>query len=317
MSMGSAVKSVVRPVVGERGWAVLRRAKRRVVGPPPKTPKQPKGPMKTEPEKAAGLILEKHPKDSHKMSRHQLLKTLHAELEPRTYLETGVATGTSLALARCRSIGIDPAFVIDHEIHCDVSLHRVGSDDFFAREDALSHFGGDPIDLAFIDGMHLFEYALRDFMNVERNAGPHTVAVIDDMLPRTSLEAHRDRKTRFWTGDVFWIAPVLTKYRPDLIFRQVDTRPTGVVVIMGLDPTNNVLWDNYDEIIRDFIRPDPQKVPAEILTRANAVKPEDLLAHQVWRDLVALRSADGSVADRLATLNAAAATLPVGGQQPA
>lgn len=291
------VKSVLRPVVGERGWKALRRAKRRLAGAPPKPAPVPAKPK---------LIKEKHADDSFKMSRHQFLTSLHEQLAPRSYLETGVSTGLSLALARCRSIGIDPAFSITSEIHCDVALFREGSDDFFARDNPTAHFGGDPIDLAFIDGMHLFEYALRDFMNVERHAAPHSVIVIDDMLPRSVMEAARDRLTTFWTGDVFWIIPVLRKYRPDLVCRAVDTRPTGVFVVFGADPTNTVLRDNYDEILRDNVHPDPQPVPAEILERTHAVAPEKLLAHDIWADLVALRAAGGSAAD----VRAALATLP-------
>jgi hypothetical protein len=32
--------------------------------------------------------------------------------------------------------------------------------------------GGLPVELGFIDGMHLFEFALRDFMNLERLCTP-------------------------------------------------------------------------------------------------------------------------------------------------
>ncbi|WP_344079518.1 class I SAM-dependent methyltransferase [Luedemannella helvata] len=290
------MKSALRPVVGERGWRALRRARRRLAGPAPApAPAQ------------AGLRDEPHPDDSHKMSRHRFLTELHEKLKPRTYLETGVSTGLSLALSRCRSIGIDPAFAITSEIRCDVALYREGSDDFFARPDPTAHFGGDPIDLAFIDGMHLFEYALRDFMNIERHAAAHSVIVVDDMLPRSVAEAARDRVTRMWTGDVFRLIPVLEKYRPDLVCRPVDTRPTGVLVVFGADPTSTVLWDHYDDIVRAYVRPDPQPVPAEILRRSHAVEPTALLAHGVWADLVAMRDAGGP---ERAALAAATATLP-------
>ena len=36
------------------------------------------------------------------------------------------------------------------------------------------------MDLAFIDGLHLFEFSLRDFMNVEKLAHPGSVVVFDD-----------------------------------------------------------------------------------------------------------------------------------------
>jgi hypothetical protein len=41
--------------------------------------------------------------------------------------------------------------------------------------------------------MHLAEFVVRDFANVERNAEWCSVAVFDDILPRTVEEAGRDR----------------------------------------------------------------------------------------------------------------------------
>ena len=102
------------------------------------------------------------------MRRHDLLAELHRLLDPRSYLEIGVNVGSSLTLSRTRSIGIDPYYTVEKEILCDVHLVRTSSDEFFAREHPLAHFDEPLIDLAFIDGMHLAEYAFRDFVNVER-----------------------------------------------------------------------------------------------------------------------------------------------------
>ncbi len=111
--------------------------------------------------------------------------------------------GHSLGAARCPSIGIDPAFNINTEVHTEVHLFRTTSDEYFARADPLAPVQGEPFDLAFIDGMHLFEFALRDFINAERFSRPGGVIVFDDVLPRNADESARVRITSAWTGDVF------------------------------------------------------------------------------------------------------------------
>ena len=89
-----------------------------------------------------------------------------------------------MAQSRCRSVGIDPAFVIDKEIDC--ALRAVPHDQRRILHPARP-VGTDrraAVRLAFIDGMHLFEFALRDFINTERHCSPKAVIVFDDILPR-------------------------------------------------------------------------------------------------------------------------------------
>jgi predicted O-methyltransferase YrrM len=126
--------------------------------------------------------------------RHELLKHLHQLVQPRNYLEIGVRKGASLALSRARTVAVDPFYEIEREILCDLHLVRTTSDEFFARRHPLAHFDEPVVDLAFIDGMHLSEYALRDVINVERYCHAGSVIVIDDMLPRGIEEAGRTRQ---------------------------------------------------------------------------------------------------------------------------
>ncbi len=239
-------------------------------------------------------------------SRHDLLRGLHERLQPRTYLEIGVNTGGSLALSRTRTIAIDPAFAVRSTLHCDLDLVCATSDDYFARPDAFGHFEGVPVDLSFIDGMHLSEFALRDFMNVERQLAATGVAVFDDVLPRNALEAARDRRTRLWAGDIFKTVEILARRRPDLVVLLVNTAPTGTAVIVGGDPSSQVLHDHYDAEVSYLEGADPQEPPREYLTRAAAVDPQVLLASEAWSMLVAAREKDDPalLAEALATLRA-------------
>lgn len=222
------------------------------------------------------------------MLRHDFLRALHEVYQPRTYFEIGVQRGRSLALSRVPTVAVDPAFTVISEIHCDVQLVKATSDDFFRRDNPFAHLGGAPVDLAFIDGMHLFEFALRDFINVERYMDWTSVIVFDDVLPREVEEAARDRRTRAWTGDVYKILPVLQRYRPDLAVIALDTEPTGTLVVLGADPGNKVLAEKYDEILHDYIVDDPQQIPADMLQRHCALDPRTVVDAPFWS---ALRSA--------------------------
>ncbi len=227
------------------------------------------------------------------MDRYDHLRGLHAALQPRTYLEIGVNDGRSLTLSRARSIGVDPSFKVTAEQHCELQLVKATSDDFFTRPDPVAAFDGTPVDLALIDGLHVFEYALRDFMNIERVCSWTSVVVFDDMLPRTVSEAARDRHTLAWAGDVYKVAEVLRRYRPDLLCLPLDTAPTGVLVVLGADPTSTVLHDHYDEIVAEFAVGDPQQVPVEVLERRGSADPSAVLASDVWSRLVAARTSGG------------------------
>ena len=223
------------------------------------------------------------------MNRHEFLGALHKKLRPRTYVETGIQRGGSLMLSRVPSIGIDPEFAVDHEVWANVHLARTTSDEFFARKDPIAHLPIDVVDLAFIDGMHLSEYALRDYLAIERFTAPTSVLLFDDMLPRSIDEAARRRHTAMWTGDVYKAAQALRDLRPDTMVIEVDTKPTGVVVVLLPDASRDGVLPEYDDWLDVATAPDPQRVPTAVLTRSRAAKPEELLASPGWEELVQLR----------------------------
>jgi hypothetical protein len=193
-----------------------------------------------------------------------LLGIIHSCLKPQTYLEIGARTGGSLALATCRSIAIDPVFKLDppffgkKEMCC---LYQITSDDFFARYNPEQILGG-KINLAFLDGMHLAEYLLRDFINTEIYCNPHSVIAMHDCIPLDAEMARRrqegpgviksEHNTDWWTGDVWKVVAVLKKYRPTLRIYALDSPPTGLILITSLDPSSTVLKDKYFDIVDEF-----------------------------------------------------------------
>jgi hypothetical protein len=223
---------------------------------------------------------------------HDFLAQVHERLQPDTYLEIGVRNGRSLSLARCASVGIDPAIELTYELAPSVSLFEETSDDYFATRDPLEPFGGRPVSLALIDGMHLVEYVLRDFINVEKHARWSSVVVVDDILPRRPGEATRERSTRFWTGDVYKITRLLARQRPDLICVKVATAPTGVLLILGLDPANTALAERYETIAQRAIDADRRGAPSGVLGRNGVLDPDAVLSASFWSELFDARAND-------------------------
>jgi hypothetical protein len=200
-----------------------------------------------------------------------VLRAVHRLLSPRTYLEIGVETGGTLALATSasRAVGIDPEdFPLEQALPAGARVVRETSDAFFAGRTRESVFGADTVDLAFIDGMHLFEFALRDFSNVESWCAPMSTVILHDCVPLAPVAAERERRTRFWVGDVYKVVWALARHRPDLKIRTVLTPPSGLVVIRNLDPQSSVIRTNFAAIEQEFSSfrypYEPGRFPAEL-----------------------------------------------------
>ena len=169
-----------------------------------------------------------------------ILDRIHQYLYPRTYLEIGIRNGDSLALALpgTRCIGVDPDPQIVMPLPEDSTIESSTSDAFFETDRAARLLADATIDLAFIDGMHLFEYALRDFMNIERLAASNSVVLLHDVLPRSASEAQREPRSGYWAGDVWKVLYCLREERPDLSISVIDAFPTGLAIVQKLNPTH-------------------------------------------------------------------------------
>lgn len=230
------------------------------------------------------LQMAPHPDDAAEHTRGarpylDVLADLHQQLDPRLYLEIGIRHGRSLRLARCPAVAIDPQPEAD-PLPPTVQLHTCTSDDFFFfHANAAAGRGG--FDLAFIDGMHLSDFVLRDFMHVEALMAPGGCIVIDDVLPNHPVQAQRDRQSRVWTGDVWRFGALLAEQRPDLVLTWLDTAPTGLLLVTRLDPHNRVLWDRYNTI------------RAVWDATPNALPPDDILSRRIasFPDRATLRQA--------------------------
>lgn len=189
------------------------------------------------------------------MDYYMYLRQLHACLRPRTYVEIGFRKGESFALAMPDTfcLGIDPAPQVQFSEGAMAKGFTMTSDEFFATRDLRIELNNREPDLAFIDGMHLFEYVLRDFCNIERYAGRKSVIVLHDCLPIDDVTSRRDRTTNVWTGDVWKMIFCLKKYRPDLLISLMDASPSGLAVITNLDPSNTVLLDRRKELEQEYI----------------------------------------------------------------
>ncbi|WP_311266861.1 methyltransferase domain-containing protein [Sphingobium sp. WCS2017Hpa-17] len=202
----------------------------------------------------------------------EVLRDLHALKQPQSYLEIGVRKGASLALAKCKAIAIDPdphpSFRVD-EGHVD--FHRCTSDDFFFFHRNLVEPRS--VDFAFIDGMHLAEYVLRDFMNVERLMSPNGIIVIDDVLPNHPVQARRERQSQVWSGDVWRFVELLKKERQDLNLHLLDTQPTGLLVVTKPAANNRILWNKYNKISQVLANGASAQVPRKIIDRKEALVP--------------------------------------------
>lgn len=178
------------------------------------------------------------------------LKVIHTKRYDG-YFEIGSRTGNSLTLSRSPSVSIDPFYQLGMDPVGPKDfclLFQQTSDEFF--EKSLPNFPNLRCQLAFIDGMHLFEYALRDFINLCQISTNEALFLFDDCLPWTyemaTREYERLPKRAAWTGDVWKIIPILIEAGFKNNIKLITTEPSGLLALMS--PPKQIV----ENIKRDF-----------------------------------------------------------------
>jgi hypothetical protein len=218
---------------------------------------------------------------------YQVLRLIHRILRPANYVEIGVHKAISLvqAIEGTPCIGVDPEPSIEEPIAQQIerklpatTIYELTSDEFFERYD-LSELLGGPVALAFIDGLHLFEQVLRDFVNLERHSAAGTVILLHDCLPLDEVTASRERTTYFYCGDVWKAALALRRRRPELEMVTVRTAPTGLSLVRGLDSSNRGFEEELPEIVAayrdldfEYYLAHREEMPEEIPNQEEAVR---------------------------------------------
>ena len=183
------------------------------------------------------------------------LDRFYTLLSPKTVIEIGVHNGASLARVRppTLAIGIDPRPSVIHTLSAETHLVPETSDAFFARRGPAAFLGESRLGVGFIDGLHLYEQALRDFIHLEEYCGPRSMILLHDTVPLDEATQSRTPTTQFHTGDVWKMPLCLKHYRADLDVFTIATPWTGLTVVTGLDAASRVLADRYDEAVARFV----------------------------------------------------------------
>ena len=186
------------------------------------------------------------------------LRALHENVY-EGYFEIGTRTGDSLVLSQSPSIAIDPFFQLEknpigNKEFC--LMFQETSDSFF--ETRLPKLQGLKCQLAFIDGMHLFEYALKDFINLAKISSEKALFLFHDPIPWTFKMAARNNETlernEAWTGDIWKLVHILIDAGMKDNINLLSSAPSGLLAV--LKPDKKIitkLEKNYDKICAKWL----------------------------------------------------------------
>jgi hypothetical protein len=186
------------------------------------------------------------------MTRIEIIQQLIDHFGFRNYLEIGVRNGKCFFEIKAKNkIAVDPEFVISStkkfkRIFSNFSnlnnhWYEETSDDFFARHSTL--FAQKKIDIALVDGMHEYAFALRDVENCLNHLTDNGVILMHDCNPpgeaqAVSFEAWKNRGYEGdWNGDVWKAVLHLRSLRNDINVFVLDT-DHGLGIVTKRTPEN-------------------------------------------------------------------------------
>ncbi|SRR5579871_177207 len=195
------------------------------------------------------------------MDRLSILQTLMKQKRLKNYLEIGVFNGHIFFKVKSNfKIAVDPEFRFDFSRKAGKVLINPynlfnnyvekTSDDFFSQ-DAPRLLEKKKIDIALIDGMHEYGYALRDVENTLRYMSDDAVIIMHDCNPQTkqaSISFEEWKANNFvgvWNGDVWKTIVHLRSFRNDINVFVLDC-DFGLGIITKKKPENMLHFKQQD-----------------------------------------------------------------------
>ncbi|MFL5810006.1 MAG: class I SAM-dependent methyltransferase [Flavisolibacter sp.] len=165
-------------------------------------------------------------------NRLYFINRLVKEKKFRSYLEIGVFLGKIFFnISAKKKIAVDPYFrfgfyrkfkrIFKNITNLNAKFFEKTSDAFFA-EDAANLFADTKLDICLVDGMHEYQFALRDVENSLRYLQKQGVIIMHDCNPQTataaiSFEEWKSNKFQgVWNGDVWKTIVHLRSSREDV-----------------------------------------------------------------------------------------------------
>jgi hypothetical protein len=207
------------------------------------------------------------------MDRIAMAQTILNALGRQTYLEIGVDHGTSfIPIKAKRKWGIDPCYTLSRLRLMKFRafsllgtrserLFRMTSDDFFTKQKQMLASHG--VDVCLVDGLHTYDQALKDVLNVLKYLKPRGVILVHDCNPSTELMARPARDIEdlisqkipgwdgAWSGDV-WKAIVHLRALRNEVNAFVLDCDTGVGVVTKGRPKNSLSCTEADIRTMDY-----------------------------------------------------------------
>jgi len=188
------------------------------------------------------------------MNRLSIIKTLMQQKKLRNYLEIGVNNGhVFFRVSSTFKLAVDPEFTFDNARKIGkifVNPYNIfnryfskTSDAFFA-EDAPQVLSQKKVQLALVDGLHEYAFALRDVENTLQYLTDDGVIIMHDCNPQTkeeagTLEEWRVRGKGQWNGDVWKAVLHLRSTRNDINVFVLDC-DQGLGIVTKRKPENTL-----------------------------------------------------------------------------
>jgi hypothetical protein len=239
MSVRGTVKAVVKPVVGDRGWAALRRMKKRMGGGAGQIPRQRSRPAEPDPTTFADDLprLAAHFKTdkwgTHRYARHYQRHFEHLRDQPINLLEIGIGgyskTGQGGASLRMWKHFFPKAQIFGMDIE----------DKSFVDEDRITTFIGDQSDPSTLRAIAKKIGRIDVIIDDGSHFSPHIILTFDTLFPLLAPDG------------IYVVEDTQTSYWPEWQGRaERDATDTSMAMLKSL--TDGL---NYEEFVDDDYQP--------------------------------------------------------------